>query len=227
MTRERRKSEPTQISELIAPVLENIQSMVDDGKIANADYTNDKIQDLAKRFILNCPTRFRRFLNMNLDAEYFEALDAGDSISIKGAVGAGKTTTALAIAYQWILKEVVKAEDLTTVIIEKLFFMVTSTDYMFSLRNSYEHGRAEGLREQYARVKLLLIDDLFATRINDNVHEEILYLINERYQWKRPTILTMNKSLNDVSEVDARIASRLGGGLVVDIGQKDLRTDDN
>lgn len=72
---------------------------------------------------------------------------------------------------------------------------------------------------------VLLIDDLAAARNDDSkagefVQERLGYLIRQRYNWKRPTIITTDEMLDAFAE---RIASRLKAGRQITMQGKDRR----
>ena len=87
------------------------------------------------------------------------------------------------------------------------------TDFFFRLRNSFSDSASEEMQnivDHYVCCDLLLIDDLGAQK-NSEWSREVLYLlIDRRYRDVRPTIVTSNLTLDQISElIDDRIASRL------------------
>lgn len=173
------------------------------------------------------PVRFRPLLTIPVKEEIFASLDSGDMVTLGGKVGSGKTTLALAAAYQWIERKAKgkadKGEALERERADAYFEFVTYSEYQFRLRDSYDSNGAGALRDLLATKSILVFDDLFATRFTENAHEEVLHLINERYQWARPTILTTNLSPAKVGETEERIASRIFSGYSIELSGGDRR----
>ena len=70
----------------------------------------------------------------------------------------------------------------------------------------------------------LLIDDIGSLRSTPHLTEQFLMLFSTRYNRRRPTIVTSNLTLPQLGQaLDARIASRLQEGIIIDLGDTDLR----
>lgn len=75
-------------------------------------------------------------------------------------------------------------------------------------------GRAGGEMEvmrRYASAAILVLDDLGAQKVTDWTVESLYLLVSKRLNDCLPTIVTSNLKLGDLSRVDNRMASRLGG----------------
>ena len=72
---------------------------------------------------------------------------------------------------------------------------------------------------------ILAIDDLGAEKITDFVRQITYYIINEREQNMKRTIITSNFSLKEIDEmIDPRISSRIAGMCdIIDLKGKDRR----
>jgi DNA replication protein DnaC len=76
----------------------------------------------------------------------------------------------------------------------------------------------------WIHTELLVLDDVGSARDTGWVTEQLLHLLEQRYDYQRPTILTSNMSLQDLSEhVDPRAASRLAEGGQMNLGNVDAR----
>ncbi len=218
MTETIRKSEPTVIGKLIPKVLADIKA--EDSYGGMADDVTGKLKGFGMDIVKQIPSRFRPFINEPVEDRDIERLKAGDILTILGDVGVGKTTLAYKLAHRYLL----------TIFAErgldksKIKFQIkTADEFIFEMRTAYGRDAAEATRNVYRRTNLILIDDLFSTMITDSVHEEILHLINYRSAWLGPMIITTNKSLNELAEIDARIPSRLKGGAVIQLTGPDKR----
>lgn len=70
----------------------------------------------------------------------------------------------------------------------------------------------------------LILDDLGANRDTPHVTETLLFLLEERYDYERKTIITTNLSVEGFAKhLDPRVASRLQEGMILDLGDKDAR----
>jgi len=71
---------------------------------------------------------------------------------------------------------------------------------------------------------LICLDDVAATRTTPVVVDAITRIVSARYNHRRATIVTCNLSLDGLATAtDPRIASRLGQGLVLNMGDHDWR----
>jgi hypothetical protein len=70
----------------------------------------------------------------------------------------------------------------------------------------------------------LVLDDVGSARDTPHVTEQLLQLLQYRYDHQLKTIITANLSVNQFAEhVDPRAASRLQEGLLVSLGDTDRR----
>ena len=135
--------------------------------------------------------------------EYAENFSTkSDSLFISGNVGVGKTYL---------------CNSISTEVINKGFNVVymTSLNLMQQLRlNVYDSfDKAEENQQKYQLLidaDLLIIDDLGTESISDLTVAAFFNLINNRMMVKKPTIISTNIPLNEISRVyDERISSRI------------------
>jgi DNA replication protein DnaC len=88
-----------------------------------------------------------------------------------------------------------------------------------ALRESYSdqrQGKEHQLLAQMREAELLILDDLGAERSSEWVQERLLLIINERTEWMRPTWVTTNLTVKELTEgIGARSVSRLRGSMLV------------
>jgi DNA replication protein DnaC len=85
---------------------------------------------------------------------------------------------------------------------------ITSPDLLDHLRGSYD-SQGESYDETFERIKtcdLLILDDLGAENPSAWAREKLFQLLNYRYIYARPTVITTN---NPLEQLDPRIRSRL------------------
>lgn len=158
------------------------------------------------------PTRFRRHLRQELSPDVFDVAREGEIITLTGPVGTGKSTAAAAIAFQLIVKVFDKAPDF-----RGRPEFVTYKEVLNRIMAGYSNGTAQNVRSDFEKRFILVIDELFNVAPTDNSYEEVYQIINYRYAWQKITIITTNLDLNQIAEIDDRIASRLAEGLVRDL----------
>jgi DNA replication protein DnaC len=155
----------------------------------------------------------------NLKKAFDTALDFAKApegwLVFMGVNGCGKTHLAAAIA-NYLLKE------------GKLVKFVVVPDLLDHLRStfspespiSYDH-----LFEEVKNAPLLVLDDLGKQSTTPWAEEKLYQIINHRYNYQLPTVVTTNCSLD---EIDSPISSRLADpkiGVVWNINAPDYRTD--
>ena len=70
----------------------------------------------------------------------------------------------------------------------------------------------------------ICFDDLGAEKLTDAKRENLYYIIDSRYREMLPTIITSNFTINEINEVEPRIASRLAEmGIILQFNGKDFR----
>jgi DNA replication protein DnaC len=126
------------------------------------------------------------------------AVTRGHSLLLLGPTGTGKTHQAFGI---------VRAISVSGVSCQWMF--VTSADLYAKLR---PRARVDSEVEfdRYARAPLLVIDDLGAAKATEWTEEVNYRLINHRYEYERPTIVTSNVPPRELGAVlGDRVRSRL------------------
>ncbi|SUP42420.1 DNA replication protein [Veillonella criceti] len=130
-------------------------------------------------------------------------LDVGLGLIIKGPVGTGKTTAAVAI-----MKEAIQNK-------RSPYFisMISLLDKLMSLRDQEERYEFE---QRIKNCSLLVLDDLGGEYIGKDKDESfmlkrIMSIIAERNQRSKSTIITTNLKIKELKErYDERVIDRLG-----------------
>ena len=179
----------------------------------------------ARRFV---PERFRDHLvqvRRPLAGKIVEwAAVPGACLYFAGAVGRGKTQLAWVAALAWLDKAGAGAwaGDLEYFAVPHLFE---------ELRRSYDSRGGTDIVDRCVRARLLFLDDFGAEKVSEWTRERMLEIVNERYDHKRPVIVTSNLApagLGDSQE--PRLVSRLvqmceGDRFTVHVGGHDRRRD--
>lgn len=71
---------------------------------------------------------------------------------------------------------------------------------------------------------ILILDDVGSNRDTDFLREQILFLLQYRYDYNLPIVVTSNLNLSGFAgHVDPRASSRLQEGIVLNMGNSDAR----
>ena len=72
--------------------------------------------------------------------------------------------------------------------------------------------------------KVLVMDDIGSDRNTDFMREQLLFILQYRYDYEKPTIVTSNLGLAGFAKhVDPRASSRLQEGIILNMGNADSR----
>lgn len=136
------------------------------------------------------------------------------SMFIYGNLGRGKSHFAFAIIREMVewgavdYPEICYGPELDSLLLEAI--KSDSGDY--------------GTIKKYCNADGLLIDDFGRETDSDRMRRQYFDIINSRYQWMRPTIITSNFTLDEIAKkFDPAIASRMQEWAMIEIKGPDLR----
>jgi DNA replication protein DnaC len=125
------------------------------------------------------------------------AKDLGGWLVLQGGWGSGKTHLAAAVAHA------AQAQGMTT-------YFAVAPDLLDHLRATYAPSSPvsyDALFEGIRTVEILVVDDLGAEAPTPWAAEKLYQLLNHRYIYRLPTVVTTNRTLD---QLEGRLASRLG-----------------
>lgn len=132
------------------------------------------------------------------DRSPMPAIVRGTSLLLLGPVGTGKTYAAYAA-----IRALAKSGARCT------WECITEAGFVAKLRPRPRVDSEEEF-ERYAKVALLVIDDMGASKDTEWAAEQNYRLLDHRYAWDKPTIITSNLLPKDLVPVlGERVASRL------------------
>lgn len=120
-----------------------------------------------------------------------------NSIIFTGQVGAGKTHLSLAIANTLMNNGV------------GVVYMGYREIIMKIKQNIMDQVYYNKIMNRYKKCRVLLIDDLFKGNISGSDINIIFEIINYRYFNNLPTIISSEKGINNILEIDEAIGSRI------------------
>lgn len=130
-----------------------------------------------------------------------------------GGVGLGKThllqATGNAVLINNPLKKIlyISSERLTTEIIE-----------------SIKNKNIEDLKQRYAKLDLLIVDDIQFIAGKERTQEIFFAAFNELYGKNKQIILSSDRPPSAIPALEERLRSRFEGGMIADIGVPDYET---
>ena len=175
-----------------------IASMSDDGISAALDprYTFDN-------FVIGKPNEFAYAAARRLaEAESVPF----NPLFLYGGVGLGKTHLMHAIA--WHIR---RTQPHRTVI------YLSAEKFMYRFIRALRDKNTVDFKDQFRSVDVLMVDDVQFISGKDSTQEEFFHTFNALVDQGRQIIVSADKSPSDLEDIEERLRSRLGSGLVADI----------
>jgi DNA replication protein DnaC len=189
-------------------------------KSTNDPQNPEKGQEQAYRRVIDAVTKGLppRFVGIQPDNELFARIKAGESFLFTGTVGTGKTRKMLEVFTAYMVEKAMKyvwryedADEMPP-IAESQFrkHFKTVPEVLRTLREEFEpHSKTE-LMDFMIKTDVLFIDDLGTENGTDWAKEQLFTVVNERYNWKRPMVISTNLNFSEIADnYGDRFASRL------------------
>ena len=126
-------------------------------------------------------------------------------------VGLGKTHLMHAIAWH------IKQQDP-----KRHVFYLSAEQFLFKFVKALRYKDTAAFKEQFRMVDVLMVDDVQFMSNKESTQEEFFQTFNSLIGEGRQIIISADKSPTDLEGIEARLKSRLGGGLVADIHPTDF-----
>lgn len=139
-------------------------------------------------------------------AESNEAISESNPLFLYGSVGLGKTHLMHAIA--WHIK---KANPKRKVI------YMSAEKFMYQFVKALRNKDVISFKERFRSVDVLMIDDIQFICGKESTQEEFFHTFNALIDNNRQMVISCDRSPTDLDNVEERIKSRLGWGLVADV----------
>ena len=137
------------------------------------------------------------------------------NLFLYGGYGTGKTHLAVAVARELLLKG-------------KIVLFTSVPHLLFEIRKTFRQGSDDMEAfyiDKYSSCPFLILDDFGLEKNTEWARQTLDYIIYVRDNHLRPTVITSNLSLDEISErMHGRVSSRLAGmGKIVLFNSKDYR----
>jgi chromosomal replication initiator protein len=87
-----------------------------------------------------------------------------------------------------------------------------------------DKGRVEGFKQAYRENDVLLVDDVQFLAEKQQTQVEFFHTFNSLYEAGRQIVITSDRPPRELEELEERLRTRFGQGVVVDISRPDLET---
>ncbi|HUF27118.1 MAG TPA: DnaA/Hda family protein [Gemmatimonadaceae bacterium] len=101
---------------------------------------------------------------------------------------------------------------------------ISLEEFVEQLHAAISAGQTESFKTRYARVGVLLVDDVQFLTGRRETQSELLRLFNAMQATGGQIVLSSDRPPAEIADVDERLITRLAGGLIVDMGVPDLET---
>ncbi len=131
---------------------------------------------------------------------------------IYGGVGLGKTHLLQAICHHAISKSETKLK----------ICYVSSESFTNELIDAIGNRSTSSFRQKFRNTDILLIDDIQFIAGKESTQEEFFHTFNTLYDNHKQIIITSDRSPKEISNLEERLISRFGWGLITDIQPPDF-----
>jgi chromosomal replication initiator protein len=136
---------------------------------------------------------------------------------IYSGVGLGKTHLMQAIGNKVLEKDPKK----------KVLYCTSETftnELIDILRGRKPNQTTTKFREKYRHVDVLIIDDIQFLAGKESTQEEFFHTFNALYMSQKQIVIASDRPPRDFKNIEERITSRFGSGIIADIQRPDLET---
>ncbi len=186
-------------------IIDNFSSDIEEhSSVFDIDYTLDS-RSTFDNFVVGAPNELAYAAARSI-AESSSAVAESNPLFLYGGVGLGKTHLMHSIA--WYIKENNPAR--------KVIYM-SAEKFMYRFIKSIRNKDVMSFKEEFRSVDLLMIDDIQFICGKDSTQEEFFHTFNALIDNNRQIIISSDRSPSDLRNMEDRIKSRLGWGLVADV----------
>jgi chromosomal replication initiator protein len=104
---------------------------------------------------------------------------------------------------------------------EKRIHYATSEKFATDYINSVQSNKVGYFKEKYRKYDVLIMDDIQFLSNKEKTQEELFHLFNNLYDNNKQIIFSSDKHPNYIPNLEERLKSRFGAGMIVDIPPPD------
>jgi len=106
----------------------------------------------------------------------------------------------------------------------KRVYYLTSEKFAQDYINSVHQGKVNHFKECYRKYDVLIMDDIQFFAGKDKSQEELFHLFNYLYDNNKQIVFSSDKHPNYITNLEERLKSRFGAGMIVDIPKPDFES---
>ncbi len=103
----------------------------------------------------------------------------------------------------------------------KRIYYLTSEKFANEYINSLQNSKINQFKEKYVKYDVLIMDDIQFFSDKEKSQEELFHLFNNLYDNNKQIIFSSDKHPNYIPNLEARLKSRFGAGMIIDIPHPD------
>ena len=104
---------------------------------------------------------------------------------------------------------------------ERKIHYVTSEKFAIDYINSVQNQKVNNFKEKYRKYDILIMDDIQFLSNKERTQEELFHLFNYLHDNNKQIIFSSDKHPNYIPNLEERLQSRFGSGMIVDIPSPD------
>jgi len=189
----------------IVAISSNTFSLVDQSEIKDDTTASLDPRFTFDNFVVGSPNELAYAASLAV-AESEEAIAQSNPLFLYGGVGLGKTHLMHAIAWHANKKNPNR----------KVLYM-SAEKFMYRFIKALRNKDIMSFKEEFRSVDVLMIDDIQFICGKESTQEEFFHTFNAIIDNNKQMVISCDRSPTDLDNVEDRIKSRLGWGLVADV----------